>query len=79
MKYVYLLEHTHVYSTDEEDTKIIGIFSTKQEALKAIDQLKNISGFNKYPQGFNIDKYKLDQIFWQEGYAGESVSLQSPH
>ncbi len=75
MKYVYLLAHTHVYSTDEEDTKIIGIYSTEQEALKVIDQLKDISGFNNYPQGFNIDKYKLDQTFWQEGYAGEKASL----
>lgn len=71
MKYVYLLEHTHVYSSDEEDIKTIGIYATKEEAMAVIDKLKIVSGFNKCPQGFSIDKYKLGQTFWQEGYIGE--------
>lgn len=31
MKYAYLLEHTHVYSDDEEDTKTIDIYAPKKK------------------------------------------------
>ncbi|WP_123714027.1 DUF7336 domain-containing protein [Sinobacterium caligoides] len=71
MEYVYLLEHTHIYSEGEESTKTIGIYKSEAEALKVVEKLKGVSGFEKYPQGFNIDKCKLGQSFWQEGYAGE--------
>lgn len=71
MEHVYLLEHTHVYSEDKENTKTIGIYTTEEEALAVIEELKSVSGFIKYPQGFNIDKYKIGQTFWKEGYLGE--------
>ncbi len=70
MEHIYLLEHTHVYSEDNENTKTIGIYTTEEEALPVIEELKSFSGFIKYPQGFNIDKYKIDQTFWKEGCPG---------
>lgn len=71
MKYVYLLEHTHVYSENEEDTKTVGIYGSEEEAKRAMEKLKEVPGFNRHPQGFNIDRYKIGETFWLEGYSGE--------
>jgi len=71
MKYVFVLQHTHVYSEDDEDTKFIGVYKSKENAEVAIEKLKTVTGFNKCPSGFCIDKYEIGKTFWQEGYAGE--------
>lgn len=67
---VYLLEHTTEERTiyDDGDTKIIGVFSTKEEAEKAIQNLSDKPGFKDYIDGFNIDCYLLNEINWTSGF-----------
>jgi len=65
---VFLLQHTHVHSDGTEDDKIIGIYSSKQAAEAAVKRAVKREGFNKSPEGFNIDECTLDEDDWIEGY-----------
>ncbi|MFM7852548.1 MAG: SPOR domain-containing protein [Flammeovirgaceae bacterium] len=67
-KYVFLLQHA--YEIDGEDEiKLIGVFSSEENAQKAIDNLKGQKGFNKFPEScFNLDKILLDDCKWQGGF-----------
>ncbi len=75
---VYLLEHLMLYS-DYEDTKFIGVFSSKAKAEKAIHELIEQPGFCNAPEiidpgvddnksGFIIDKWYVDKATWEEGF-----------
>lgn len=67
MGYVYLLQHS--YEIDEcEETKIIGIYTSREKALETIEKYKTIPGFKNYSDCFYIDKYELDKNHWEEGF-----------
>lgn len=67
MKSVFILQHS--YEIDEiEETKIIGIYSSKANAESAIDKFKKLPGFQDYPDYFYIDKYGIDKNHWEEGF-----------
>lgn len=65
---VYLLEHN--YETDDgmDHAKTLGIFSSKEKAMLMIDKYRKLPGFKKYPDGFLIDRYVLDQAWWLSGF-----------
>ena len=68
---VYLLQHSYEVETEAgllDETKIIGIFSSKEKAEKTIEECKNFSGFKNYPENFYIDQYELDKRNWKEGF-----------
>jgi len=75
---VYLLEHLMVYP-DYEDTKFIGVFSSWQNAERAIKKLVYKPGFCDAPtiidpskdeqmSGFIIDEWLVDKLTWQDGF-----------
>jgi hypothetical protein len=64
---VYLLEHLRT-DPEGEHLKIIGVFSSKQMAEQAIAQLRQKPGFIDYLDGFNIDRYIVDKVFWGDGF-----------
>lgn len=64
---VYLLEHSRI-DGEEENYKTLGIFSSIEKAEAAIQLLKGKPGFKDYPDGFNIDRYEVDKIFWVDGF-----------
>ncbi|MGP5687138.1 DUF7336 domain-containing protein [Psychrobacter glacincola] len=66
MKSVYLLEHT--VKDLEDSTKMLGIYSTQEEAEKAIKFLSDKPGFKDSPDDFLIDEYEVDKISWSEGF-----------
>jgi len=66
MKSVYLLEHT--VKDLEDSTKMLGIYSTQEEAEKAIKFLSDKPGFRDSPDDFLIDEYEIDKISWSEGF-----------
>lgn len=67
---VYLLQHSHLIDDEDDtyDTKIIGIYSSEEIAMNVIKKYKKIIGFNKYPEDFYIDKYKMDENHWTYGF-----------
>ena len=80
MKYVYIVQHFHILPDGEEDTKLIGVYSTVEAARAAVERLAKQPGFSDEPeiinpgsddeeQGYYIDKYKIDEDHWTDGFA----------
>lgn len=69
MKKVYILHHVHEFESGEEDVKLIGVFSSKEKALKAVDDHGKLPGFKDHLNGFSIDEYIIDKSEWNEGFA----------
>ena len=65
---VFVLQHVHAISDDEQDVKLIGLYSTRARAEKAVIRLKSMQGFRDAPEGFSIDEYPADEDNWTSGY-----------
>ncbi len=81
MQHVFVLSHLHVYDDGSEDIKLLGVYSSHQSALQAVERLRLVAGFRDFPDlvadlgagpaegsGFYLDKYLLDQDSWSEGF-----------
>ena len=66
----------HKYKLDNQDEmKEIGVFSSQERALEAIDKVKSKPGFAEYQDGFTIEKFFklskplfLNNVFWSDGF-----------
>jgi len=77
MKTVFILHHS--YEIDEhEETKLIGVYSTNEQAELAISRLKDKNGFKYKPDAFEISEYELDHDNWTEGFA-TMINIQVKH
>ncbi len=68
MKSAFVLEHSYEINGNDE-TKLIGIYSTNELAEEAILRLKIQPGFRDRPEDFHISEYELNKDNWVEGYA----------
>lgn len=66
---VFIVHHSRELDDDACETKLIGVYTTEERALHAIDQLREKPGFRDYPADFAVDRYKLDMTHWQDGFA----------
>ena len=64
---VWLLWHTHTVG-EEDDEKLIGVYSTQQNAEQAQRRATKLRGFRDVPEGFGIDSYVVDQDRWTKGF-----------
>jgi hypothetical protein len=71
MVVVFLLWHSHPTSANENNAKLIGVYSTENEAMSAQIRVSTKAGFAIYPEGFEIVKYCVGQDHWTEGYFTE--------
>jgi hypothetical protein len=59
----------HSYELDEcDETKLIGVYSSRAAAEVAIDRLRQQPGFRERPDDFHIDEYQVDRDHWVEGF-----------
>ena len=71
---VFLLWHMRPFGpdeTDEEgetDDKLCGVFSTRERAEAARQQLIQLQGFRDYPDDFLVDEYDVDRVQWESGF-----------
>ena len=68
---VYLLQHTYFYGDNDEheETKILGIFDSRDKAQAAITQYIELPGFKDFSdECFSIDEYQLNKTEWAEGF-----------
>ncbi len=73
MKSVFVLQHSYESSiSEEEETKFIGVYSTREKAKKAISRLSDQPGFRDLVDYFCIDEYQIDQDNWQDGFIMET-------
>ncbi|MFK7900988.1 MAG: hypothetical protein AB8B61_09550 [Cyclobacteriaceae bacterium] len=67
MKTVFILQHS--YDLDGcDETKLIGVYSTKHEAENAVHRLREQEGFKRTIEGFEIDEYEINKDHWTEGF-----------
>ena len=69
MARVYVLQHVHSVDDGAEDVKLIGVYSSRENAQTAITRLGLAPGFSEEPAGFHIDEYQVDKDQWVEGYS----------
>ena len=67
MKSVFVLQHQYE-QWGHDCVKFIGVYSTHQEAKKAVKRLRLQAGFCDWPEGFCIDEYPMDRDHWTEGF-----------
>jgi hypothetical protein len=72
---VYVLFHFHDLE-DLADAKIIGIYSSREDADDAKRRAVQMPGFKESPDGFHIDPYTLDMDNWSHGF--ETVDRFEP-
>ena len=69
---IYVLSHEYCYGDykykHKEESRFVGIYLTRREALKALEKLKKIRGFSSHLHGFYIVKTEINQIGWVVGY-----------
>lgn len=65
---VFVLQHLHEISDDNEDVKFIGVYSTEEQAEAAIVRLSLQPGFRETANGFHVDRYPVDKDQWMEGF-----------
>lgn len=65
---VFILHHAHQITPEQEDVKLIGIYSTRKRAKEARSRTVKLPGFCDAPDGFHIDEYEVDADHWTEGY-----------
>lgn len=65
---VFIVFHTRVKDQDNEDIKLIGVFSSEQLAESAIMSVRTMPGFRDNLDGFSIGEHTIDDIKWREGF-----------
>lgn len=69
MKFVYLLWHTHSDEAfDNEDIKLIGVYTSKANAEMALSRALQLEGFRDHSEGFEISCNELDKDEWTSGF-----------
>jgi hypothetical protein len=64
---VWLLWHTHTVG-EEDDEKLIGVYSSPDKAAEAQRRASQRPGFRDSLDGFGIDAYILDEDRWTDGF-----------
>lgn len=62
---VFILWHENKNTGDQ---KLLGVFSSEQNAANAKVFYLEISGFRDSPDGFLMDRYEIDRKQWVEGF-----------
>ena len=72
MNRVYLLQHSYLYgeNNENEETKILGIFDSREKAQDKIKEYIKLPGFKDFAEEcFSIDEYQLNFGEWSEGFS----------
>lgn len=60
---------SHEYSDGEYDyISDLGFYSSNEKAVAAMVRYKTKGCYIKYPQGFSIDEYRINDMEWTEGF-----------
>ena len=74
MKSCFLLGHTQTVE-DDDDSLLVGVHLSSDDARPAIQRVKDKKRFKDYPGGFERAEYTIGQDHWAEGFViGEGAS-----
>jgi hypothetical protein len=68
MKTVFLVQHSYELESCDE-TKLIGVYSSLQEAQAAVERLKIQPGFRDRVDDFHIGELEINKDHWTEGFS----------
>ena len=81
MRNVFVVQHLHVLAEGDEDSKFIGVYSTHENARRAVERLRLAPGFRDFPalvadlgegtgdgSGFYLNEHRLDSDDWASGF-----------
>jgi hypothetical protein len=72
MKQVYILWHHHPDDPDDDNAKLLGVYSSKAIAEQRIEtKYRLLPGFSRGEGEFTIDAYEIDRDHWNEGFFRE--------
>ena len=58
----------HVDEQDGDDVKLLGVYSSRQQAEARINTARHAPGFADEPECFMVGEYVVDQDEWIEGF-----------
>lgn len=79
MPSVFILQHCRIDELGNDEVKLIGAYTSRDEAELAVARLRSRPGFAESPaivdplsddteSGFHIDEYRLNEDHWTEGF-----------
>jgi hypothetical protein len=74
---VWILWHSYELDGEEEST-LIGVYSTEAHANASRERASKLPGFRDHPAAFIVDRYKLDEDNWTEGFVTVRQSPEPP-
>lgn len=71
MASVFLAEHSYENVDGIDETKLIGVFTSRDLAARAVESVSKQPGFVDIPDHFTIDEYQVDDVHWETGFVTE--------
>jgi hypothetical protein len=68
MEYAFLLWYEHGGEYHDNDSVLIGVYSSEENAAAARERVKDKPGFVERPEGFIISRYELNKDHWTGGF-----------
>jgi len=65
---IFSVSHYYTIDTHLDDERYIGVFSSLDQAEKAVEVLKMKPGFKTYPDCFDISELDLNVLLWKSGF-----------
>ncbi|MDV7696950.1 hypothetical protein N6B72_08460 [Chryseobacterium soli] len=65
---IFSVSHYYTINTHLDDERYIGVFSSLDQAEKAVEILKMKPGFKSHPDGFDISELDLNVLLWNSGF-----------
>ena len=78
MPHVFVVQHLYEDSEDQEHVRMIGTYTTEDDARAAVERLRLRPGFCDYTDGFSVDRYELNADHWTEGFISWSDACAPP-
>ena len=73
---VFLLWHVKELPDGDEDSKLIGVYATVEDADAARNRVLPQPGFRDFPDGFQVSQYTVGKDNWAEGFITWAEALQ---
>ncbi|NGX31421.1 MAG: hypothetical protein K940chlam8_00789 [Chlamydiae bacterium] len=68
LKKVYLLHYVNEFEDGHDDVKLIGVFSSKEKAKRALKKIKKNPLLKRIHNKFEINECRIGLLGWTEGF-----------
>ncbi len=73
---VFMLYHIVTDTSGNDCEKLIGVYSSGENAKAAISRLRGFPGFRENPESFQIFEHLIDRDGWTEGFISTEEALR---